>query len=97
MTEAGVYPDILRSGELCVIIPTYNNAGTLQKVISDVLKYTSHVIVVNDGSTDETANILDQFSSINKISYPQNAGKGWALRKGFKAAIEAVYKYAGIC
>lgn len=94
MTETGSYPDVLKSGELCVIIPTYNNAGTLQKVIIDVLKYTSHVIIVNDGSTDETTNILEQFPSINKISYSKNIGKGWALRKGFEAAIESGYKYA---
>jgi len=94
MTEATSYPDVLKSGELCVIIPTYNNAGTLEKVIADVLEYTSHVMVVNDGSTDATADILKKFPSIKKISYSKNVGKGWALRQGFKAAMADGYKYA---
>lgn len=42
----------------CVIIPTYNNAGTLDEVIRGVMEYTGDIIVVNDGSTDETSEIL---------------------------------------
>ena len=43
----------------CVLMPTYNNAGTLRKVILGVLEYSADVIVVNDGSTDATADILN--------------------------------------
>ena len=41
---------------VCVLIPTYNNGGTLVAVINDVLQYTDQIIVVNDGSTDNTEN-----------------------------------------
>lgn len=94
MKEQGTQSEVLTNGELCVIIPTYNNAATLASVIRDVLSYTPHIIVVNDGSTDNTNEILDGFSSIKKISYSKNVGKGWAMRQGFALAIKEGYKYA---
>lgn len=80
---------------LCVVIPTYNNQKTLADVISSVLQYTSDVIVVNDGSTDKTATILDGFSDeIHVVSYMPNRGKGYALKKGFDKAEKLAYKGA---
>jgi len=78
----------------CVIIPTYNNAGSLGAVIEDVARYTHHIIVVNDGSTDDTLSIINSFSFIQSISYPNNAGKGIALRKAFAYASANGYQYA---
>jgi glycosyltransferase involved in cell wall biosynthesis len=80
--------------EVCVIIPTYNNAATLGQVIEDVAQYTTNIIVINDGSTDNTVEIVKQFPSVQFISYTPNAGKGRALRKAFRYAIEKGYKYA---
>jgi glycosyltransferase involved in cell wall biosynthesis len=79
---------------VCVIIPTYNNETTLEKVIIEVSEYTNNIIVVNDGSTDNTAAIIDRFAAIQKVGYAKNVGKGWALRQAFKYAIEKGYKYA---
>lgn len=79
---------------VCVIIPTYNNARTIQSVICDVLQYTHNVIVVNDGSTDNTEQILREFDNITIVTYTPNAGKGMALRTGFKKALELQYDYA---
>ena len=78
----------------CVIIPTYNNYKTLQQVIEDVLVFTEDVIVVNDGSTDSTAEILVQFPQIQQIHLSQNKGKGYALRQGFKHADSLGYRFA---
>ena len=78
----------------CVIIPTYNNAATLTAVIEDVAAYTKNIIVVNDGSTDETLAIVEKFAFVKLVSYAANAGKGWALRKAFAFANELKYKYA---
>ncbi|MEO6254591.1 MAG: DUF2062 domain-containing protein [Ferruginibacter sp.] len=78
----------------CVIIPTYNNAATLAGVIEDVAQYSDHIIVVNDGSTDNTAGIVKNYSTVQFISYSKNTGKGWALRKAFKYAVEKGYRYA---
>lgn len=78
----------------CVIIPTYNNAATLPAVITDVVDYTHNIIVVNDGSTDDTASALASFPQIDITSFPRNKGKGAALRKGFERATTLGYSYA---
>lgn len=83
--------DVLKA---CVIIPTYNNAATLAGVIEDVAQYSDHIIVVNDGSTDNTVDIVKNHPSVQFISYPKNTGKGWALRKAFKYAAEKGFRYA---
>jgi glycosyltransferase involved in cell wall biosynthesis len=80
--------------QVCVIIPTYNNQGTLAAIIIDVLAYTDQIIVVNDGSTDGTQAIIQSFPQIHSISYTQNVGKGWALRKAFDYAKELGYQHA---
>ncbi len=77
----------------CVIIPTYNNAGTLEKVIRGVQKVTNDIIVVNDGSTDETAEVLKKVGSW-QLAVGKNTGKGFALRQGFDLASELGYHYA---
>ena len=77
-----------------VIIPTYNNAGTIAQVIEDVKKYTDDIIVVNDGSTDKTSEILSLVDYITVIDYPNNKGKGVALKLGLSKAYELGYRYA---
>lgn len=78
----------------CVIIPTYNNAATLAGVIEDVSRYSDHIIVVNDGSTDNTPEIIRTFPALQLVSYEKNKGKGWALRQAFNYAIDKGYQYA---
>ncbi len=78
----------------CIIIPTYNNSQTLKQVIDGVLNITQDIIVVNDGSTDNTLQILQNYESVKIISYPVNKGKGYALRQGFSLAIAEGYDYA---
>ena len=78
----------------CVIIPTYNNDKTLEGVLSEVLKITRDIIVVNDGSSDGTSQILQRFDGLKAISYSPNKGKGYAMRKGFELAAAAGYNYA---
>lgn len=94
MTGSGFLEGNKNVLKTCVIIPSYNNAITLAGVIEDVLKYSRHIIVVNDGSTDNTADIVKQFPVIQCVSYQKNMGKGWALRKAFKYAVEQGYDYA---
>ncbi len=78
----------------CVLIPTYNNDQTLSKVIDGVLEYTDHVIIVNDGSTDQTGDLLNNYSHLEIIGYPNNKGKGYALREGFKKARDLGFNFA---
>ena len=88
------YREKLKELKCCVIIPTYNNAGTLEDILTRTLKYTDHIIVVNDGSRDNTSDILNMNTQIQVVSYVENVGKGWALRKGFEAALESGFHYA---
>ncbi len=79
----------------CVIIPTYNNAGTLLQVLERVKPFAKDVWVVDDGSTDDTAELLKRVSyPVTVISYPENRGKGHALRTGFLRAMEKGFEYA---
>ena len=78
----------------CVIIPTYNNDKTLEQVIRDVLEYTVDVIVVNDGATDHTPDILKKFGSLRVFNIHKNKGKGYALRLGFHYALKQGFRYA---
>lgn len=94
MSTAPQYYSSIDRLKCCVIIPTYNNHKTLKRVIDGVLLYTVNVIVVNDGSTDTTAEILKQYPQIIQVHLPKNRGKGNALRAGFTIARNSGYKYA---
>ena len=86
--------EIMTQLECCVIIPTYNNGRTLKKVLDGVLTYTSAVLVINDGSTDTTLQILADYPSIEQIHLEENKGKGNALKIGFKKAVALGYQFA---
>ena len=75
--------------KLSIIIPSYNEAGTIRQIIARVKKLkeiSPEIIVVNDGSTDETKKILAKISGIKTINFPKNQGKGAAIRAGLKQA-----------
>jgi glycosyltransferase involved in cell wall biosynthesis len=83
-----------------VIIPVYNHGGTLAKVVDDVLAQMSEatVFVINDGSTDSTAGILQTMQQrypagpdcpLRILDHRRNEGKGAALLTGFSAARDA--------
>ena len=85
----------LRKINVAIIVPTYNNAGTLAAVIDSLLPYSTDIYVVNDGSTDTTSEILERYhQSIKSISYLQNKGKGYALKTGFRTALADGFDYA---
>ncbi|MBR1538917.1 MAG: glycosyltransferase family 2 protein [Bacteroidales bacterium] len=84
-----------RREDICVIIPTYNNAGTVMDVIARTLALDLPVIVVNDGCTDATALLLaDADLPLTVLSHERNRGKGIALRTGLAFARKAGYRYA---
>jgi glycosyltransferase involved in cell wall biosynthesis len=88
-------PDlILERLKACILVPTFNNAKTLALLLKDLELYHSHIIVVNDGSTDETETLLMSFDGIHIVGYSPNRGKGFALRQGFIEARKQGYDYA---
>ena len=87
---------------LAIIIPCYNEAKRLNPdaFLKLIASPTWHIYFVNDGSTDNTADLLSNFklaapSQINIISLERNVGKGEAVRKGFLAAMEHSYEQLG--
>jgi glycosyltransferase involved in cell wall biosynthesis len=81
----------------CIIIPTYNNEKTLRRVVLEVMTIVpkESIIIVNDGSTDSTSEILNEFENqVLILKNEQNKGKGFSLRKGFKKAIELGFENA---
>ena len=90
----GQLREMFKEMKVCILVPTYNNEQTLAKVLESLLVYTDQIIVVNDGSTDSTPVVLSSFPQIDLVTYPQNQGKGFALRTGFKHAAASGYDYA---
>jgi glycosyltransferase involved in cell wall biosynthesis len=88
------YREQFKQKKVCVLVPTYNNERTLVNVLTSILEYTDQIIVVNDGSTDSTPALLREFPQVKVVSYLPNKGKGYALRTGFREAVQAGYDYA---
>src|SRR3990167_5222805 len=74
------------------IIPCYNADPFCEGVIQDILPYVDDIVLVNDGSTDKTHEILERFSThathVYYISFGENQGKGFALLAGMRYALE---------
>ena len=79
---------------IVIVVPTYNNAKTIGGVLSDIKQYANHIIVVNDGSTDDTAHILSEIEGVEIITHQRNSGKGTALKNGLCKAKDDGYRYA---
>jgi dolichol-phosphate mannosyltransferase len=72
-------------------LPVFNEVGFVDQVLDEVAKYARDVLVVDDGSTDGTANLLDARNDIHVIHHQVNRGYGAALRTAFEHAIDEGY------
>ena len=69
-------------------LPVYNERKHVGDVLNETLRYSPDVLVVDDGSTDGTAELLAQRDDIRVVTHPQNKGYGAALLSAFQYAIE---------
>ena len=85
----------MKSRGICVIVPTFNNAGTIVDVVSRCQAQCDDVIVVCDGCTDNTVQLLEAMDFPPVIlDLGHNRGKGIALREGFRYALKSGFAYA---
>ncbi|MEA3544745.1 MAG: DUF2062 domain-containing protein [Thermodesulfobacteriota bacterium] len=73
------------AADILVVIPLYNHAATVREVVEGVLQLHPHLLVVDDGSTDAGARVLDGLD-IKVIRKPENHGKGEALKTALHEA-----------
>lgn len=78
------------ASQACVVIPGYNAAQTIAPLVHQVRQLGLDVVVVNDGSTDQTARLAME-AGATVISHLHNRGKGLALRTGFAFALQGAY------
>ena len=76
---------------LTVLVPVYNEAATVGELLERVLAapYRKEVIVVDDGSTDGTAEVLERWEGhdeVERMAHGRNRGKGAAIRTALEAA-----------
>lgn len=88
----------VEENEVCAVIPTYQNAKTLLQVVADVHRVVDTVFVVDDGSNDDTAALLDKATGNERpekvLTHPKNCGKGAALKTGLTYARQQGFRYA---
>ena len=88
---------------ISVFFPAFNDAQTIGKLVADALDVLAdladdyEIIVINDGSTDETGNVLRELETKHKylrvVSHEVNKGYGAALQSGFRTATKDLVFY----
>src|SRR3989344_173258 len=74
--------------KIFVIIPSYNNAKTIKSVCNKITKkYVNEIIVIDDGSSDETRSVLKKIG-VTYISHKKNLGYGASQKSGYKMALK---------
>ena len=78
---------VLDKKSVVCIIPAYNEAKNIRKVIQKCQEYVSRIIVIDDGSSDNTLQIAQRLNVIT-VHNEQNLGKTEALKRGFSRAFQ---------
>jgi glycosyltransferase involved in cell wall biosynthesis len=82
--------------KIAILIPSFNEGSRICSVIKKCFIYDMDLVIINDGSTDNTAEILKEFEAqrnkkITIITHPINKGKGEALKTGFDFVVKNSY------
>lgn len=79
------------SYRLLTALPVFNEVNHLNEVLNEVKRYCNDILVVDDGSSDGTSELLDQIEGIQVIHHSENQGYGAGLRSAFDFAVEQGY------
>lgn len=83
---------IISHSDTCAVIPAHNEASSIANVVKNLLSLGLPVLVIDDGSEDNTASIAEA-SGAEVLRLPANKGKGAAIRYGL-ASIKGDFQYA---
>ena len=72
--------------KICAVIPAFNDESTISRVVEETRRQIDHVVVVDDGSTDDTSRLAEG-AGAHVIRLSKNRGKGNALRVSFRYAL----------
>ena len=73
-----------------IVVPAFNEAGSISEVLTELKSFSYHVLVVSDGSSDTTSDIARSMG-VRVLDLPLNLGVGGALRAGFRFAVKEKY------
>ncbi|MBL8852292.1 MAG: glycosyltransferase family 2 protein [Planctomycetaceae bacterium] len=76
------------SARFLTALPVFNEAAHVAPVLREVQRFSPDVLVVDDGSSDDTPRILQEIEGIRVVRHAQNAGYGAALRTAFEYTLE---------
>jgi glycosyltransferase involved in cell wall biosynthesis len=74
--------------KLLIAIPIYNEERHIENVLQEVKRYSADILVVNDGSTDRTQEILAKHRELHVVTHERNRGYGAALISAFQFALK---------
>src|SRR5262249_22583076 len=86
-----VRPGLRSLMRLLTAIPVHNEESYIEPVLTEVLRHAGDVLVVDDGSTDRTPELLGKFPQVQVIRPPENRGYGAGLRSAFSRTLEGGY------
>ena len=75
----------------CLLLPAYNESSTIGPIIKDAGLFIGRIMVIDDGSSDNTADVARAHGAI-VLKHTRNRGKGRALRTGFEYALQDGYE-----
>lgn len=75
----------------CLLLPAYNESSTIGRIIQKASLFVGRIVVIDDGSTDNTAEIATAHGAV-ELKHAHNRGKGRALRTGYDYALQNGYE-----